>query len=121
MTIEHLNSIACGLGFFGGFVLRLAADLGPRNAAPSPDIAPTFYCGARTARPERRSLGRNARHTVEYACAFLGRERHSCRTLRPPRDERWCNIRASGLDHCAQPLYLSANGRTGEPFMGDAV
>lgn len=35
MTIEHLNSIACGLGFFGGFVLRLADDLGPRNAAPS--------------------------------------------------------------------------------------
>ena len=61
MTIEHLNSIACGLGFFGGFVLRLADDLGPRNAAPS------------------------------------------------------------SLTIARRPLYLSANGRTGEPFTGDAV
>ena len=66
-----------------------------RRRSSSPDIAPTFSCGGPMARPDRRSLGRDDRHTVKYACASLGRERQSCRTFEPPRDERWCNIRAS--------------------------
>ena len=60
----------------------------------SPHIAPAFYCGGPMARPDWRSLGRNAQRTVKYACALLCRKYQPCRTLEPPRDERWCNMRA---------------------------
>ena len=41
------------------------------------------------ARPDRLSLCQSARHSVYYACALLGRESQSGRTLEPFRYERW--------------------------------
>ncbi len=80
--------------------------------AASPHISPAFCGGGPMARPDWRSLGRNAQRSIDYACAFLGRDksagsgveqppgwlqglrarrpelRQPWRTLEPPRDER---------------------------------
>ena len=60
-----------------------------RTSLGSPHISPTFYCDDPTARPDWRSLGQRARHSVYYVCALFDHEHQPWHTFEQSRYERW--------------------------------
>jgi formamidopyrimidine-DNA glycosylase len=60
----------------------------------SPHVTPVHCCDGPRARLDGLSLGRSARHSVDYDCALLGRESQPRRTPEPSRYENWRNMRA---------------------------